>query len=116
MTYDHTAASLEASYEFYFGKREMNSYTVTATNKYFWQKLGVAARSREVAARKFDAFLRSRSSQNEEKYEWSEGGKLCPDERCERADYRYRFDEDRVEPADFVAAVVVTMINSGGNG
>jgi hypothetical protein len=94
----------------------MCSYTVTATNRYFWQKLGVAARNREVAARKFDAFLRSRSSQKEEKYEWSEGGKLYPEERCDRASYRYRFDDDKVKLADFVAAVVVTMVDSGGNG
>jgi hypothetical protein len=95
---------------------KVKSYTVTASNDYFWQKLAVSALNRQSAARKFDTFLRSRSSKAEEKYEQTEGNKLAPDERHDRRCYVYKFDEDRVELADFVAGATVSMIGSGGNG
>jgi hypothetical protein len=99
----------------------MRTYTVTASNAYFWQKLVVQARSERTAARKFSAFLRSRSSQAQERYEWDQGNKLSPDGRCDRAAYDYGFDDDKVVEADALdfarpVGVKVHMMDSGGNG
>jgi hypothetical protein len=101
----------------------MNTYTVTASNAYFWQKLAVQARTPKSAVRKFAAYLSSRESRANEKYEWNQGKKLSPDERCDRAAYYYDFHTDKVEALDCTdqhrvghVGVIVSMIDSGGNG
>lgn len=94
-------------------------FTVTASNRYYWQKLAVQARNADVAEKKFARFLASRSSQREEVNEWIEGEKRGAEvERCPRSHYVYSFDPDAIEPIDCVSpvGVVVEMIGSGGNG
>ena len=98
----------------------MNVYVVTAANKYFWQKLAVKSHNQFIAARKFRAYLTSRSAKREEKYEWGEGH-LSPDERSPLRDYVYLFDDDDIKEADWTdrlhhVSVKVEMIGSGGNG
>ena len=102
----------------------MNTYIATASNRYFWQELAVKAKSRETAERKFRKFLANRASRANEKYEWSEGDKLYPDDRAPISHYRYDIDERKIECVDecdsrlacHPVSIAVTMIDSGGNG
>jgi hypothetical protein len=79
----------------------MTSYTVTASNAYFYQQLIVEASDIDAAADKMRAYLAQPEQQAEEQEEYEMGrdmfldgeGTGCPPHR---QDYQYSFHEDRV--------------------
>lgn len=99
----------------------MNTYTVTAGNKFFWQTLVINAADVDAAVTAFDAFLASPASQDAEHDEFADAHMISEDEP-DRDDYRYRFDaSDVVERYQFprwtgTPSDQVQVIASGGNG
>lgn len=98
------------------------AYYVVATNRYFWQTIGVRAASKDAAAEAFAAYLAEPAQQKAEAYELEQAeafGIFDADDR-NRANYVYRFDEDDIEECDEPDAPRVTeavrMLDSGGNG
>ena len=73
----------------------MNTYTVTAGNKCFYQVLVVTADDKAAAATKFQAYLDAPQQKQgeQEEIDWAqeEFGEVNPD------DHEYRFDEGDIE-------------------
>lgn len=94
----------------------MRGWQVCATNRYFWQTLRVTARNKDVAAKKFAAYLKSRSSTASERFEMLDGEQL-EGFRRPRHLFRYGFDADDIEEIPIEdASIIVEMAASGGNG
>ena len=102
----------------------MELYTVTAGNRFFWQKLAVMAPDAETAAQSFRAYLAEPAQLKSEEHELKDAETIGYEEDYDRDSYRYRFDDDDVEEGDetelrrhFSGQLdAVRMIDSGGNG
>lgn len=98
----------------------MNAFYVVATNRHFWQTIGVRAATKEAAAEAFAAYLAEPAQRKAEADELADWLALGIDEAADLGDYRYAFDEDDIEECDEPDAPRVTeavrMLDSGGNG
>lgn len=105
----------------------MTTYTVTAGNRYYWQKLIVEAADADQASMAFNAYLRSDDTLKAEEFEYQEGRSLAHDndedpDDVRRSDYTYAFDDEDMEEDEYLshwtgpATTTVQLVDSGGNG
>ncbi len=88
----------------------MNTYTVTAENRFFWLTITVTADTQEAAETAFDAYIAKLNATGEE-YDMM-------DQDANPEDFEYAYDDRHIEiDADSGDKPgLVRMINSGGNG
>lgn len=103
----------------------MPAYTVTAGNKWYFQKLVVIADNATEAAEKFHAYLTSPESLAHEVYEREQVSSMDDEtdpEALIAENYKYVFHPRDVEEFEDIGkwqvepTAVVQMIHSGGNG
>jgi hypothetical protein len=101
----------------------MTAYYVAASNRYFWQTLGVQATSAEAAAEAFRAYLAAPAQQTAQAYELEQAEQFGSDGsegELDRASYVYDFDDGIIEECDEPDAPkvgeAVRMLDSGGKG